>query len=509
MQLRENQIEPVQKGIEFFKKKSAVPSLIVMPTAAGKSWVIAKIAESIDEPVLILQPSRELLKQNVEKFCAIGGTCTVYSASFNQKEISHVTYATIGSIKNDGAKFYAYGFKKVIIDEAHLYPRKSSSMLNQFLTDAKINGHVLGLTATPLKLQTLAFGSKLVMLTSKTKTKRFFHEIIHVCQVKEMIDANYWSKLKYYLFDTKDGKLKFNSTGAEYTEESLKNFYYDNNIEQKIIQSANRLMKIGRTSVLIFVPSVKEAHNLSAQIPNSAVVSAQTPDKERNYIIEQFKAKKIFAVVNVNVLSVGFDFPELDNIICGRRTASFAWYYQALGRLTRIHPNKQEGWIIDYSGNVKRFGKIEELIYRQEKQTWKLYGEGGRLITGIYLQELGQHTVETEALNMLNKDFKQVNPEKEIEINKWAKQNDKKHEGQETMPYGKYQGYKIKDIPVSYQEWMIKNWEWSSRNQWIKDKILKIAEEKSKLDFDQPKQSLEEIQAYIRAQVGYKEPVRK
>lgn len=108
MQLRKNQIEPVKKGIQFFQQKTAVPSLIVMPTAAGKSWVIAKIAESISDPVLILQPSIELLKQNVEKYRAIGGECTVYSASFNQKEISHVTYATIGSIKEEGFKFYQY-----------------------------------------------------------------------------------------------------------------------------------------------------------------------------------------------------------------------------------------------------------------------------------------------------------------------------------------------------------------------------------------------------------------
>jgi len=496
MQLRPNQIEPVQKGISFFQKKKAVPSLMIAPTAAGKSWIIAKIAESIEEPVLILQPSKELLRQNVEKFCALGGTCTVYSASFKQKEISHVTYATIGSIVKEGAKFHAYGFKKVIIDEAHLYPRKMDSMLNKFLTDAKIDGHVLGLTATPLKLQNLAFGSKLVMLTSKTKTKRFFHEIIHVGQVKEMIDLKFWSPLKYYVFDTKEGKLKWNSTGAEYTEESLKNFYYDNNIEQKIIQAANRLRDIGRTAVLIFVPSVAEAHALSAKLPNSAVVSAETPDKERDFIIEQFKAKKIFAVVNVNVLSVGFDFPELDNIICGRRTGSFSWYYQALGRLTRIHPNKKEGWIIDYSGNVKRFGKIEELVYKQEKNTWKLYGEGGKLITGIYLQELGQHTEATEALNLPKKKIE------DIEVDFRYSTNNK---NQDTMPYGKYKGYKIEDIPVSYQEWMIKNWEWSKQNEWIKNKILKLAEEKSKLEFDKPKRSLEEIQAYLREQVRQRE----
>jgi DNA repair protein RadD len=98
MQLRENQVLPVQNGVEFFKSKKAEPSVIVAPTAFGKSIVIAAIAKEVGERLLIIQPSKELLEQNYNKFIGLGGEASIYSAAMNEKEIGSVTYATIGSI---------------------------------------------------------------------------------------------------------------------------------------------------------------------------------------------------------------------------------------------------------------------------------------------------------------------------------------------------------------------------------------------------------------------------
>ena len=100
MELREYQKEPVRKGIEFFKKEKSIPSIIVAPTAAGKSLYVAKIAEGIEGNVIVLVPSKELLQQNYDKFKGFGGRVAIYSASFDSRKIGTVTFATIGSIKN-------------------------------------------------------------------------------------------------------------------------------------------------------------------------------------------------------------------------------------------------------------------------------------------------------------------------------------------------------------------------------------------------------------------------
>ena len=98
MELRPNQIEPVRKGVEFFQQKKPQPSIIVAPTAFGKSIVIAQIAKEVGERLLVIQPSKELLEQNYNKFINLGGEASIYSAAMNEKEIGSVTYATIGSI---------------------------------------------------------------------------------------------------------------------------------------------------------------------------------------------------------------------------------------------------------------------------------------------------------------------------------------------------------------------------------------------------------------------------
>lgn len=140
--LRDNQVEPIRKAIDFFNEKKPVPSLIVLPTAWGKSILTAYVAKNSRDRLLVIQPSKELLEQNYLKYVNLCGgfglNAGIYSASFGRREIEHITYATIGSIKNLGAEFKRLGFTKMLIDEAHLYPREADSMLGKFLRDSGI-----------------------------------------------------------------------------------------------------------------------------------------------------------------------------------------------------------------------------------------------------------------------------------------------------------------------------------------------------------------------------------
>lgn len=156
--LRSNQSEPINKAIAFFNEKKPKPSLIVLPTAWGKSILTAFVAKNCTDKLLVLQPSKELLEQNYKKYLSLCGFVTnagIYSASFGRKDIAQITYATIGSIKSLGATFKQMGFTKMLIDEAHLYPRESDSMLGKFLeesgdhTRSRHNGHACQITDQP------------------------------------------------------------------------------------------------------------------------------------------------------------------------------------------------------------------------------------------------------------------------------------------------------------------------------------------------------------------------
>jgi DNA repair protein RadD len=441
MQLRDYQVEAAKVAANYLNSPVAEePKVMVLPTAWGKSVLIAHAVKSVKgKKVLVLQPSKELLEQNYSKYLSLGLTATIYSASLNTKEISDVTFATIGSIKDLGHLFSDFG--AVIVDEVHLYPRAGDSMFQKFLKASGIT-RALGLTATPFKLQTYAFGSKLVMLTSWSKAGNFFKDILYVSQVKDIIDRGYWAKIKYVQESVNTKQLVFNSTGSDYTDKSQNQFYESNCLDSVIKYKLGSEELESRKHILVFVPSVEEAVSLSTQVKNSAAISAETPKKEREDIIRAFKAGKIRTIFNVNILSVGFDYPEIDCIIMARPTASLAWYYQVLGRGTRIHPNKKDCMVLDLSGNFNKFGMIEDLIYEKVKRTWKLFGSDEKLLTGIYLSEIG--TVFRSASETKSQYTEGVL----VKRSKWEKPYTH-------MTFGKHKGMPLKDVPVDYLKWYV------------------------------------------------------
>lgn len=452
--LRENQEEPIRKAIAFFKEKKPKPSLIVLPTAWGKSILTAYVARSTTDKLLILQPSKELLEQNFNKYETLcgwfGSNAGIYSASFGKREMAQITYATIGTIKNLGKEFKAHGFTKMLIDEAHLYPREADSMLGRFLQESGIT-HVLGITATPVKLQQNYDRdgntySKLVMLTSRSKKGNFFKNIIHIGQVEEMVRLGFWSKLTYQAEGFDDSLLVFNTSKSEYTEESVKAAYDANGGTEAIIRALDSHPE--RKHILAFAPSVSDAIALSEHYPGSAVIYGDMDKRERQHTIDEFRAGRIRVLFNVRVLSTGFDYTGIDCIVLGISTASIALYYQIIGRATRIDPGKEDALIIDLGGNVKRFGKVEDITFEQGK-IWRMFGTGGRLLSGIPIDQIGKYTrADTEAVD-----------------------NDRRPPI-EIMPFGKYKGEKIKDIPTNYKQWMIRTFEWNSRNEALRKSIV-------------------------------------
>lgn len=246
-------------------------------------------------------------------------------------------------------------------------------MLGRFLKDSGIT-HVLGITATPVKLQTnrdrdgQTF-SKLVMLTSRSKKGNFYKDIIHVGQVQEMVRLGFWSPLLYETASFDDSLLVFNSSKSEYTEDSVQRAYDANGGTQGITDTLDKHPE--RKHVLAFVPSVQDAIDLSQRYPNSGVIYGEQDKREREQTVARFRSGDIRVLFNVRVLSTGFDFTGIDCIVLGISTASIALYYQIIGRGTRIDPEKRDCLISDLGGNVERFGRVEDIIF-EKGRLWRM-----------------------------------------------------------------------------------------------------------------------------------------
>ena len=365
----------------MWAQKFPEPDLCVLPTGAGKSLVISDLAHRLNKPTLILQPTKEILEQNLAKMMTyvppveIG----VYSASMDRKDFGFFTFATIGSIYKKPQEFLH--FKQVIIDECHLVnPKNLDGMFTRFLTGIG-NPKVVGMTATPYRMNQMyerdGFGGIITHTTTKLINRikeRFWHRLVFNINNSELVEQGYLVPLNYMdksIISHIDIPVNISKSdfNLEAYEEKIKSK------EKEILEAvffAEELCK----SVLVFCSSVAQAQRLCSLVPGSRIVSAKTKKKERTEIVEGFRNQKIHTVFNVGVLTIGFDHPSLDCVVLLRPTRSIGLYYQMLGRGVRQYPGKKFCRVIDMTGTVKALGRIETIKLVKRDQ-WELESEKG------------------------------------------------------------------------------------------------------------------------------------
>lgn len=413
----------VNRALEFFRSERVQkPKIIVAPTAAGKSIIIAATAAQLPGNVLVLQPSLELLQQNFAKYCIYDTNAAVYSASAGQKKLGKATFCTIGTIVN--VKEFFKQFTALIIDECHSYPSRVESQFGQFLAENP-QLKILGLTATPYRLHSSQSGAKLVMLHNSN----IYNGYQHIIQIQD-IARQFWAPLEYIEEDHDERVLRVNTTGAEYTEHSLDLFGMS--VNAKVLEAVRYYGDQNRPT-LVFVPSVAQAASLSRQLPGCAYVCATTPKKERADLMRDFRLGRINTVFNVNILGIGFDYPELSVIVDACPTLSLARHYQKIGRLTRPHASKSVGTVVDLSGNTARFGKVENIEMRKIGTTYHIFS-GDKQLSGVNFGEV--HIPSKAPVPVL--EFQDM-----------------------TLTFGKNKGKKISECEAWYLSWVMDNVAWN------------------------------------------------
>lgn len=375
---RPYQAAAIDCAVDFFQdKKKKYNGLQILPTGSGKSVVIANIAAGCNGKTVVFQPSKEILEQNVRKFLSYGYRCGVYSASAGMKHLDTVTFATIGSVAKKAHIFSQ--FENIIIDECHLVNPEEGMYRDFIQSFDKVK--VLGLTATPYRLTSTYDGSMLKFLNRTNP--RIFNKVLYYVQNNVLFDAGHLAKLRYFSFDVINREmLDINSSGTDFTEASVKAYYRKINMPVKIAEYANRLLK-ARKNLLVFCTLISEGLQVSAMVPGSVVITGKTPPDKRARLLTDFKCGRIKCVINVGVLSTGFDYPELECTLLARSTMSLALYYQWVGRVMRPHPEKEEAWVVDMGGNINKFGKIETMQIRKDEGGLYSVWNNGRQLTNV------------------------------------------------------------------------------------------------------------------------------
>lgn len=371
MKLRAYQQAAVDAVYDHLRRRDDNP-VSVLPTGAGKSLVLAKIASDAvgkwNGRVLILAHVKELLEQNADKVRRLCPDIKVglYSAGLKKRDTNTpILVAGIQSIYKRACDLDPLDL--IVVDEAHLISKKGDGMYRQFLADCKVinpNVRVIGLTATPFRLDS-------GMICSPD------HFLNHVCfeiGIKELIRDGYLcplvSKAGVNRADFGDLHVRAGEFIAGDVDAAVNRADLVSAACREIVE-----LTADRGAVLIFAASVAHGRQVVETLQQEhdiecGFVTGSTPADERDALLARFRGdpsdslldqEPLRFLCNVNVLTTGFDAPRVDCVVMLRPTMSAGLLYQCVGRGFRLHPGKQNCLVLDFGGNIERHGPIDQI----------------------------------------------------------------------------------------------------------------------------------------------------
>jgi len=382
--------------------------IVSIPTGGGKTHIIAEFVKRLGEPVLILVPSKELLEQDLDKLSKVvpKEEIGVFSASMNSKVVKTYTLATIQSAYKHPHLFAHY--KVVLIDEADLLnPKNLEGMYNSFFREIG-NPRIIGLTATPFRMDSFyrpvpgsfrfgyfgrpSYSDLQTVHTLKFLTRfkqRFWSRVLHVVHAEELIKEGFLVPLTYHDKEMIDQQLlSFNKSKSDFNLEE-----FEEKFDPFLKKTADLIKNLvfEKKSVLVFCATITQAESLRTLLPNAEVVTGETPKKKRAEMVQAFRDGRLPVAINVGVLLIGFDKPNLDAIVIARPTRSLRLHIQLLGRGMRVAEGKKTCHIYDLVGNVKTLGRAETLKIVKVEGKWNLISDARP--EGWHYAELYTHDI--------------------------------------------------------------------------------------------------------------------
>jgi DNA repair protein RadD len=358
MPLRDYQQRSIDELYLWLKSNDGNPCL-VLPTGAGKSHVVAEFCKSAVQQwpqtrILMLTHVKELIEQNAEKLRGVwpNAPLALYSAGLKRKDVDAITFGGIQSLRTKASTLGHVDI--VIVDECHLINNKQEGGYRQLIDDlTAINPYlrVIGLTATPYRL-----GQGYI-----TNGESIFTDLIEPVSIAELVTDGYLAPLRSKLTEAHLDTSGVKKRGGEFIESQLQAAVDTDPINQAVVDEVIQLSG-DRKAWLFFCSGVDHAIHVCDALKARGIVAecitGKTPKTERDQIIDDYKAGRIQALTNANVLTTGFDYPDIDLIAMLRPTMSPGLYVQMAGRGMRLKSHADHCLVLDFAGVVEQHGPI-------------------------------------------------------------------------------------------------------------------------------------------------------
>nr|WP_031218375.1 DEAD/DEAH box helicase [Halomonas sp. PBN3] len=355
--MRPYQREAVHRVVAHFRGSDA-PAVVVLPTGSGKSLVIAELARLARGRVLVLAHVRELVEQNHAKYQAYGLAADIFSAGLKRKESGRqVVFGSVQSVVRGLERFAAGDFTLLVIDECHRVSPDQDAGYRRVIARLRAANprlKVLGLTATPYRLGQGFIYHRHHRGMVRGEADCFFRDCVFEQPLRLMVKQGYLAEPRR--IDAAVERYDFSAltpgTSGLFREEALNRVVAGHRATPGIIAEVVERAR-DRQGVMLFAASVAHAEEILGYLPagEAALVTGKTSSVERERLIAAFKARELRYLVNVAVLTTGFDAPHVDLIAILRPTESVSLYQQIVGRGLRLAPGKRDCLVLDYAGN--------------------------------------------------------------------------------------------------------------------------------------------------------------
>jgi DNA repair protein RadD len=329
--------------------------VVVLPTGAGKSLLIALLIQQALEfggRVVVLAHRKELLQQNADEIRGLipGVDVGIYSAGLKSREIHNAV--VVAGIQSVFRKAEDLGRRHLIlVDEAHLISDLEESMYGQFLSAMKANEglRIVGLTATPFRT-----GAGPIC-----GPERIFQRVVFEAKTAQLIAEGFLCPITNKVAEAEVNTDKVGLRGGEFVESEMQAAF---DVDEKVQAACAEIIEKtqDRHSILVFASGIHHAEQIAELLPGSAVVTGETLPIERAETLRRFVAGELRFLVNVDVLTTGFNAKCVDAIAILRATMSPGLFCQMVGRGLRLHESKQNTLLLDFGGNIARHGSIDD-----------------------------------------------------------------------------------------------------------------------------------------------------